>query len=525
MSIMEPHLGEESDDKKLVLSFKAGQSSAYKEIYERYEARVRGVCKRMLQCPEDAEEAAQETFLRVYQGLGRFNGRYQLGAWVCRIATNVCLDMIRAKKRRPADPRNVEDLEHEAEVPQGEGDPEWSALRRHNAETVRSTLESLPDMHRTAIVLRDFDGLSYLDIASKLSITEKQTKALLHRARKNFRKSWTGGTIAGLFLPGRLLSKLRRMPRLEEAGGRAPAAVSDVVGSMGNFAASCSAAVQQCGSIAMERFAGTAVALVVTTAAVGAPVLAHSAAGQGEAEAHPSTSVAPVEDLAAASAAAPSLHKRVALVEPPEEAPAEETEVAAAPEPVPTPEATPEPAPTEPAEPSEEEPGESPDPPPGDDAEKPKDTSTPPPVDPSTPPLVSAWFGSAARPVSASPSSYEGSVDCATAAVDQQIQTTVADSEGRYPAAVTLVAGTNPTLTMTITKRGHEVTYSGGAPSKTWKRVGTDEIEVTFSGSYGFLGRVNPESVNLPRSGRFDVRLMLDCAAPRVVTEDITFHM
>ena len=521
---MEPHLGEESDDKKLVLSFKAGQcGTAYREIYERYEGRVQGVCKRMLACPEDAEEATQETFLRVYQGLGRFNGRYQLGAWVSRIATNVCLDMIRAKKRRPSEPRKIEDLEHEVESPQGEGDPEWNALRRANAETVRSTLESLPRLHRAAIVLRDFDGLSYVDIASKLSISEKQTKALLHRARKNFRKSWTGGTIAGLFLPGRLLSKLRRLPRLEEAGGRAPTAVTDVVGSMGNFAATCSAAVQQCGSIAMERFAGTAVALVVTTAAVGAPVLAHSGTKQAEGP-HPAAASAPAEDFGADPVVA-TVHKREALAEPRERTQAEDPEVAPAPAPVPTPEPTPEPEPTESAPPSEEETGESPQPPPADDAGKPKDDTTPPPVDPSTPPNVAVWFDQTARPTAVTPASYESTIDCATTDVQQQLHTTIADDDGLHPVDIDLRALTSPTITMTLTKNEREITYNGGAPSKTWKRTSSNGLEVSFSGSFGVLGSGNPESVNLPRSGRFDVRLVLDCAAPRVVTEDITFHM
>ncbi|MGH2753274.1 MAG: RNA polymerase sigma factor, partial [Actinomycetota bacterium] len=309
MSTPDPRLQAEMDDKSLVLSFQTGQRpGAYREIYERYEPRVQSVCKRMLACPEDAEEACQETFMRVYQSLGKFNGRYQLGAWMSRIATNVCLDMIRTKKRRPSEPRDIEDLEHEAVAPETEGDPEWTMLRRVNAETVRSILDSLPSMHRRAIVLRDFDGLSYGDIATRLSITEKQTKALLHRARKNFRRSWTGGSIASLLLPERILSKLRRLPRLDEASTRSPSAISDVVGSVGNFVSSCSAVVQQCGQMAVERFAGTAMAIVVGTAAVGAPVIAHTATKPHHSEGRASAQTRPVdvaEAITALQSAAP----------------------------------------------------------------------------------------------------------------------------------------------------------------------------------------------------------------------------
>ena len=528
--MLDPRPVSESDDKKLVLSFQTGGSGAYREIYERYEPRVRGVCKRMLACPEDVEEACQETFLRVYQGLSRFNGRYQLGAWVCRIATNVCLDMLRAKKRRPSDPRKVEDLEQEAATPQTAGDPEWSAMQRVNVEAVRSILDSLPEMHRAAIVLRDYDGLSYVDIATKLSISEKQTKALLHRARKNFRRSWTGGTLAGLLLPGGFLSKLtrlRRVPRLEEASARSGGFVSDMVGSMGNVAASCGTMVQQCGQIAAERFAGSAMAIVMGTAAIGAPAIAHSI---GERQQHETRSVAaeapPVGESGATSpaAAASTLRKKNSLRDLPPEESEEQAQEAAAPPPAPapSPEPTPTPAPTtQPTPPANGAGGTSP---PADGGGKPKDTSSPPPVTPSTPPQVRAWFDSTTWPAAVASSSYRGSVDCAGLVVQQEFQTEIVDHDGRHPAFIALRSGTNPTISMTVNKREEEVTYNGGAPTQSWKRTG-NAIELSFSGSYGLLGNGNPESVNLPRSGRFDVRLVLDCAAPRVVTEDITFHL
>ena len=525
VSTPDPRPQAETDDKALVLSFQTGErSGAYREIYERYEPRVQSVCKRMLACPEDAEEACQETFLRVYLSLGRFNGRYQLSAWMSRIATNVCLDMIRTKKRRPSEPRDIEDLEHEAAIPETEGDPEWSLLRKTNADSVRSILDSLPTMHRKAILLRDYDGLSYVDIASRLSITEKQTKALLHRARKNFRRTWTGGSIASLLLPERILSKLRKLPRLDEATTRSPNVISDVVGSMGNFATSCSTVVQQCGQIAVERFAGTAMAIVVGTAAVGAPVIAHTATQQHR-EDERRTSEAGSADIALITTPGEEvspLRNRKALT-PPEEPPAEEPQAAPAPAPEPAPEPAPTPTQSPPAGGGETG-GTQPPPPTGDGTGKPKDTSSPPPVDPSTPPTVAAWFASATAPVATSPLSYSASVNCTSLVIEQEFPTTVADRDGRHPAYLVVRTGPNPTLSMTVAKKDQEIVYNGGASSQIWKRTG-DAIELSFSGSYGLIGNGNPESVNLPKSGRFDVRLMLDCAAPRVVTEDITFHL
>ena len=89
------------DDKSLVLAFQSGDIDAYSDIFVKYRALSAQICYRILQDREEADEAVQETMLRVYRGLGTFNGRYQLQAWVARIATNVSLDMVRARSRRP----------------------------------------------------------------------------------------------------------------------------------------------------------------------------------------------------------------------------------------------------------------------------------------------------------------------------------------------------------------------------------------------------------------------------------------
>ncbi len=89
------------DDRMLVLDFQAGNEGAFSEIHRRYAGLARHVCQRILRNADDADEATQEAMLRVYQGLTRFNGRYALQPWVARIATNVSLDVTRARMRRP----------------------------------------------------------------------------------------------------------------------------------------------------------------------------------------------------------------------------------------------------------------------------------------------------------------------------------------------------------------------------------------------------------------------------------------
>jgi RNA polymerase sigma-70 factor (ECF subfamily) len=78
----------ELDDRMLVLDFQAGQVEAFVEIHHRYTGLTRHVCGRFLKNHQDVDEALQETWIRIFQGLHRFNGRYELQAWVSRIATN-----------------------------------------------------------------------------------------------------------------------------------------------------------------------------------------------------------------------------------------------------------------------------------------------------------------------------------------------------------------------------------------------------------------------------------------------------
>lgn len=189
---LDPVLGSD-EDRDLTLSFQRGEQHAYGSIYSRYHRSVYNVCYRMLGQRDDAQEATQETFLRVYQALGRFNGHYQLGPWIVRIATNVCLDHLRLRKRRPQDVTSIDALEQRPGA--GTDDPEQVLLKRAEGDKVRAVLSSLPPAHRAAIVLRDYEGLPYREIALTLGISEGQVKALLHRARKRFRRTWVPAPI------------------------------------------------------------------------------------------------------------------------------------------------------------------------------------------------------------------------------------------------------------------------------------------------------------------------------------------
>lgn len=173
-----------ASDRELVQAFQQGNSGAYDEIYRLYAPRIRRVCARMLKNPQDVDEATQETFLKAYQALGRFNGQYQLGAWLSRIASNVCLDHIRARSRTAH--QVVLSDEHEAAGT--ERGPEDIVVG--DDPRIQEAISEIQPLHAQALKLRALGGLSHVEMAGELHMTPAQVKALLHRARSSFRRAW-----------------------------------------------------------------------------------------------------------------------------------------------------------------------------------------------------------------------------------------------------------------------------------------------------------------------------------------------
>lgn len=169
-----------ASDRELVVAFKSGDGQAYDEIYRRHSPMVRVVCSRRLGHAHDAEEAVQETFLRAFQALPRFNSEYKLGAWLNRIAINICIDQLRSRPHSEV-LRAIEDDAVEAE----DGPDEIIAGRRPE---VLEALREIKPLHANALRLRAVHGLSHEELAAHLEITPAQVKSLLHRARLAFKR-------------------------------------------------------------------------------------------------------------------------------------------------------------------------------------------------------------------------------------------------------------------------------------------------------------------------------------------------
>lgn len=166
---------DEVDDAILVQAAQSGDVTAFEEIVRRHQAAVYRVGLRMLGSRADAEDVTQDTFVRAWRGLGRFRAHNALSTWLYRIVTRRCLDTIAA--RRP-----TEQLEAASADPNAR-DPATVVEEHARVEAILRAVTELPADQRAALVLREFEGLAYTELAEVLGISIASVKGRLHRAR------------------------------------------------------------------------------------------------------------------------------------------------------------------------------------------------------------------------------------------------------------------------------------------------------------------------------------------------------
>lgn len=176
-------------DAEVVARSRAGEEAAFEELVRRYEGEVYRVSMRMLSHREDALDAVQETFLRVFRGLPRFRGDATFRTWVYGIAINVCRNRLASRERR--DRRRTSSLTRdcpdndppELPLPDGAPSPDRVAYGRELRAALERALAALSPDHREALVLREIEGLEYDEMARVLSCRLGTVKSRLARAR------------------------------------------------------------------------------------------------------------------------------------------------------------------------------------------------------------------------------------------------------------------------------------------------------------------------------------------------------
>lgn len=178
-------------DHALLRRAQTGEEQAFKELVERYERRAWRVARNMVPSNEDAQDLAQEAFLRVFRNLDRFDFEHDFTTWLYRIVTNLCIDHLR--KRRPAistsalegeDERDLDLPDHRQERPSDEIES------RETAVEVRACLEALAPHFQSVLVLRELEGLACTEIAEIVGATHVTVRWRLHRGRKLFQEEW-----------------------------------------------------------------------------------------------------------------------------------------------------------------------------------------------------------------------------------------------------------------------------------------------------------------------------------------------
>ena len=164
-----------------------GDANAFETLVLEYEKNVYNIALRMTGNSEDAADMTQEAFIKAYNSLQSFRGDSKFSVWLYRIVSNVCLDFLRSKNRRPTVSLSVEDDDGEdaqLDVADESQSPELLPDRKLTRDSVRRGLDSLPPDYRQILLLREIQGLSYDEIAQALSLEVGTVKSRIFRARK-----------------------------------------------------------------------------------------------------------------------------------------------------------------------------------------------------------------------------------------------------------------------------------------------------------------------------------------------------
>jgi RNA polymerase sigma-70 factor (ECF subfamily) len=168
-----------------------GDRAAFEELVQLYKDKIYHLAYRMLGNKQEAEDAVQETFLRVYLNLAKYDETQKFSTWIFRIGTNLCIDRLRKKKPN---------YSLDAELPDGEGgdwhsmlpsedpSPEDQIVLSETQQQIRQAIEMMPDKYKSVVVLRYLQDLSLQEIGDVLDMPVTTVKTRVHRGREFLRK-------------------------------------------------------------------------------------------------------------------------------------------------------------------------------------------------------------------------------------------------------------------------------------------------------------------------------------------------
>jgi RNA polymerase sigma-W factor len=181
-----------SEDKELIDRCLEGEERAFGELLDKYKASVYSICCRMVRNRTDAEDLAQEVFIRTFSVLDRYDPSYPFSSWLFRITSNLCIDFLRREKGSMISldqPVEGSEGDMQRQLPSNVVKPDREMETREMMAALEEAISILPEHYRIIVILRHQEQMSYEEIAEDLGIPLGTVKARIHRAR-NMIKSY-----------------------------------------------------------------------------------------------------------------------------------------------------------------------------------------------------------------------------------------------------------------------------------------------------------------------------------------------
>ena len=185
-------------DVRLMLRVRADEPGAFEELVEQFQHRLIAVMHHLVGDATEAEDLAQEAFLRVYRARKKYRARSKFSTWLFTIANNLALNSLRTRQRKPAVPLPVQESGPPGPRPEEQlvrdhrSGPMQKVQKKELAAVIQQALAGLSERQRAAVVLNKFEDMNYAEIAEVMGLTVKAVKSLLSRARMNLRVALAG---------------------------------------------------------------------------------------------------------------------------------------------------------------------------------------------------------------------------------------------------------------------------------------------------------------------------------------------
>ncbi len=179
------------NERELIARLQKRDETAFEELIRQYEKKVYTLCFRMCGNSEDAEEAAQDTFLALWRGIDRFRQESSLSTWIYRLASNACIDLLRRRKKQGSS-LSLDDEELFLDAVDPAPCPQDAVEHREAQKLLQEGLSALPEEYRKVLILREIEGLSYTEIAESASLELGTVKSRISRGRVLLRNFLSG---------------------------------------------------------------------------------------------------------------------------------------------------------------------------------------------------------------------------------------------------------------------------------------------------------------------------------------------